>query len=298
MTFRGNDPPSDIERLRAVQRALQRLATAAEAPPDTAAALIDWGVHADDAAALSRFSAERTGVYGGLVGRTVLTALHNQLPMTCARIEASALRSTVLGFLAEQAPRSPYLRDVPFEVAIWAGPRWARDASIPGYLPDLARYELFMFAVGTAERGPRPRSGEPLSAERGVWLESTVHLARFDHAVHLLPEGEGDRTEPERATVQLLAYRDSDNDAQTMELTLPAMEILERLAAGTPLGPAIVEAAAALGRAVDPPWIEGISVLLSDLAARGALLGAAPRGEAQELQPETSPYRSWLAKGG
>ncbi len=291
---RGDDPASEIERLRAVQRALQRLATAPQAPPDTAGALLQWGVHADDAAALSRFPAERTGVYGGLVGRTVLTALHNQLPMTGARLQAEALRLTVERFLAEQAPRSPYLRDLPFEVAIWAGPQWAGDPSIPGYLPDLARYELFMFAVGTAERGPRPEAAEPLAAERGVWLEGTVHLARFDHAVHLLPEDPDDRTEPERAAVQLLAYRDSDNETQTLELTPAAMEILERLSAGAPLGRAIVEAAAALGHAVDAPWVEGISGLLSDLAERGALLGAAPRSEPR---PEASPFRGWLARG-
>lgn len=289
---------ADMERLRAVQRALQRLATATEPPQGGAAALIEWGVHADDAAALSRFSAERTGVYGGLVGRTVLTALHNQLPMTAARIDGEVLRRTAERFLAEQAPRSPYLRDVPFEVAIWAAPRWAGDPSIPEYLPDLARYELFMFAVGTAERGPRPQAAEPLAAERGVWLDGTVHLARFGHAVHLLPEDDGDTSEPERAAVSLLAYRDSDNETQTMELTPPAMEILERLAAGAPLGRAIVEAAAALGQTVGAQWIEGISALLSDLAERGALLGAAPQGETPAPQLETSPYQNWLAGRG
>src|SRR5262249_22254531 len=153
---------------------------------------------------------------------------------------------------------------------------WAGDPAIPAHLPDLARHELVLFAACAAERGAQPAAPEPLAADRGVWLDGTVHLARFRHAVHLLPDDTASTAEPERADTRLLVYRDAENEAQTIELTAPALEILDRLAAGAPLGRAIVEAAAAFERAVDATWIEGISGLLADLASRGAVLGAAP----------------------
>ena len=112
---------AEIERLRAVQRAVVRLSTE-EAPEDAKGALGSWGVHPEDAGALGSFSRERTGVYAGLVGGTVLASVKNKLPLTAARIEAAALKSMVQAFLAEQAPRSPYLRDVPFELVMWAAP--------------------------------------------------------------------------------------------------------------------------------------------------------------------------------
>jgi hypothetical protein len=309
------NPDPDLARLLAVQRAVTRLASSAEAPEDGPAALVSWGVAPEDAAALGAYPRPRAGVYGALVAGTVLSAVKNQLPMTAARMSEEALADTVRAFLAERAPRSPYLRDVPFEVAMWAAPRWSCDPDLPACLSDLARHELLLFAASTTERGARswsrwgrerpqtpargarPEAIAPLAADQGVWLEDTVHLARFGHAVHLLPEDPADRTEPERRDVALLVYRDPDNEPRTLVLTAGAMEIVTRLADGAPLGVAITESAAALGQSVDAAWIEGISAVLADLADRGALLGARAPGAALAERTESSPHRRWLATG-
>jgi hypothetical protein len=180
---------------------------------------------------------------------------------------------------------------------MWAAERWTAGANVPVCVPDLARYELFLFATGTTERGARPERAEALAADRGVWLEGSVHLARFEHAVHAIPEEEGDLSEPERREVALLAYRDGENDVRKLELTLPAMAILERLYRGAPLGRAIAEAAQALGRPVDAPLIEGISKVLADLSERGALLGPATEGAPLPDRAERSPFHGWLMRG-
>jgi hypothetical protein len=200
-------------------------------------------------------------------------------------------------FLEEAPPRSPYLRDVPFEFAIWAARRWSSFPHVPAYALDLARFELLLFAAGTAERGPRPRVTEPLAADRGVWLDGSVHLARFAHAVSALSDAEGETGSlpaPERRDLALLVYRDADR----IELTPPAMTIFELLAGGAPLGRAIEESARAFGRAIDAAWIDGISNLLADLAARGALLGPAPAGGPPPDRATHSRYWHWLVNGG
>jgi hypothetical protein len=291
-----SDVPADLARLLAIQRAVQRLALSPDAPEDPAATFVRAGVDPADARALGSFSPERTAVYGWLVGRTVLTAIQNQLPATARRLPEEQVASLARRFLEEAPPRSPYLRDVPFEFAMWAAAHW-RSGGVPPYLPDLARFELLAFAVGSAEAGPRPAAPEPLAADRGVWLDGSVHLARFDHAVHLLFDGGAEDREPDARSLALLMYRDHENEIRWIEMAPLAAEVLVRLLAGAPLGMAIREAAGALGREMDAGLIEAISGVLSDLAGRGALLGASPAGDAAPERADSSPYRQWLAAG-
>lgn len=280
----------ELARLRAIQRAVQRLATSPEPPEGGVAALARDGMQEEDARALSAFSRERTGVYGGLVGRTVLGAVQNQLPATARHLSESARVALVQRFLEEAPPRSPYLRDVPFEFAMWMEGQWGA-LGVPAHLPDLARFELLAFAAGSAESGPRPAEPAPLAADRPVWLDGTVHLARLDHAVHLLLAGEDTPPLPEQRPVALLVHRDADNEVRWLELDPTSMEALRLLVHGTPFGEAIRETARALGRPLDASLIETVSATLADLATRGALLGASPP---ERAPPDSSPYRAWL----
>jgi hypothetical protein len=293
------DEPTDAPaRLAAIQRALQRLATSPRAPEEAFAALVAGGAHPEDARALAASPPARLGVYGGLIGGTIARAIENQLPRTSARLSAlGRLHDDTRRFLDESPPRSHYLRDVPFEFAQWAAAVWAADPEVPPFVPELARFELLEFAVGTAERGPGVPRREELAADRGVALEGTAHVARFRYAVHLLPEDPADRSEPERLDVALLVYRDGANEVRQIALTPLAMQILERLlGARAPLGRAVEEGCRALGGAVDQEAIDGVARLLSGLAERGVVLGAAPPG-APEGVP-TSPFRGWLTGGG
>jgi hypothetical protein len=289
----------DVERLRAVERALQRLATG-DPPLDVPGTLRDLGVHPDDAREIGALSPERLGVYRSLVFGTVKGTLSSQTPRTASRLEeARALDALVGAFLREGAPRARYLRDVPFEIVAWADGGWRRPASVPPTWAEIARFELLTFAAGNALRGPRPERAAPLALERGVWLDGSVHLARFDHAVHLLPDDPGDRAEPERRPSFVLSYRDADNEARVIELSELAMAILSRLAEGAPLGASIEGACRERRVELQRSVTDGASLVLSDLADRGVLLGAAPEpgGARLPAREELSPHWRWLLDG-
>ncbi|WP_434042199.1 MULTISPECIES: HvfC/BufC N-terminal domain-containing protein [Sorangium] len=306
----GQPPPE----LAALQRALQRSVS----EPDEAAIAADpraWlaraGLEGADLEAMASLPPGRLLLYRSLIRRGLTGAIRAGIPRTAARLGAR-FEADVARFLDVELPRSRYLRDVAPEFVGFAAPRWAEDPEVPAYLADLARHELAAFAASCAEPdgdaagGPAdaagepgapgelgapgaldaagaPASGEELSLDRGARFQRAAALLRHEHAVHRLEDGEAARDVPAREPTSLLVYRDAGHEVRFLELTPLAAEILGRLLAGAALRDAVVEGCAALGRPVDGPVLESTAALLSDLAERGALLGAAapsrlPRG--------------------
>src|SRR5882672_2049548 len=114
------------------------------------------GVAADDVDAIVA-APHRLAVYRSLVRNGLADVIVRMLPRTRARLNAACARlfdADVSRFLEEIGPRTHYLRDVPRELFAWAGPRWAADARVPAYLPDLAAHELACFAVAASEERP------------------------------------------------------------------------------------------------------------------------------------------------
>ncbi|XYH94588.1 putative DNA-binding domain-containing protein [Sorangium sp. So ce1128] len=300
-----NEPPPE---LAALQRALQRSVS----EPDGAAIAADpraWlagaGIEGADLEAMASLPPGRLLLYRSLIRRGLTGAIRAGIPRTAARLGAR-FEADVARFLEVELPRSRYLRDVAFEFVGFAAPRWGEDPEVPAYLADLARHELAAFAASCAEAdeeeagepgelgapgardtrdaahapGPAhapdaPASGEELSLDRGARFQRAAALVRYEHAVHRLEGGESARDVPAREPTRLLVYRDAGHEVRFLELTPLAAEILGRLLAGAALRDAVVEGCAALGRPVDGPVLESTAALLSDLAERGALLGAA-----------------------
>ncbi|XXT16463.1 putative DNA-binding domain-containing protein [Sorangium sp. So ce429] len=289
----SNAPPPE---LAALQRALQRSVS----EPDGAAMAADpraWlagaGIEGADLEAMASLPPGRLLLYRSLIRRGLTGAIRAGIPRTAARLGAR-FEADVARFLEVELPRSRYLRDVAFEFVGFAAPRWGEDPEVPAYLPDLARHELAAFAASCAEadeeeagapgaRGTRdaadardaPDFREELSLDRGARFQRAAALVRYEHAVHRLEGGESARDVPAREPTRLLVYRDAGHEVRFLELTPLAAEILGRLLAGAALRDAVVEGCAALGRPVDGPVLESTAALLSDLAERGALLGAA-----------------------
>ncbi|XXY52645.1 putative DNA-binding domain-containing protein [Sorangium sp. So ce269] len=291
-----NTPPPE---LAALQRALQRSVS----EPDGAAIAADpraWlagaGLEGADLEAMASLPPGRLLLYRSLIRRGLMGAIRAGIPRTAARL-AARFEADVARFFEVELPRSRYLRDVAFEFVGFAAPRWAEDPEVPAYLADLARHELAAFAASCAEAdeeeagepgapGARdtrdaadardaPASREELSLDRGARFQRAAALVRYEHAVHRLEGGESARDVPAREPTRLLVYRDAGHEVRFLELTPLAAEILGRLLAGAALRDAVVEGCAALGRPVDGPVLESTAALLSDLAERGALLGAA-----------------------
>ncbi|AUX45855.1 hypothetical protein SOCE26_073510 [Sorangium cellulosum] len=279
----GGQPAPAPPELAALQRALQRSVS----EPDGAAIAADpraWlaraGLDGPDLDAMASLPPKRLLLYRSLVRSGLTSAIRNEIPRTAARLGA-LFEAYVSRFLAEELPRSPYLRDVAFEFVAFAAPRWAADPEVPSYLADLARHELAAFVAACAEpegaAAGAPGSGDELSLDRGARFQRAATLVRYEHAVHRLQGGEAARDVPAREPVSLLVYRDAEHEVRYLELTPLAAEILGRLLEGETLRDAVVAGCAALGRPVDGPVLESTAAFLSDLAERGALLGASPQ---------------------
>ncbi len=239
---------------------------------DADAFLARYDFSADDRAVL-RADFERLLVYRGLVRGTLREAVALAIPRTLARL-GSVFDEYFERFLAERGPRTHYLRDVTTELLDFCAPLWAEDARVPAWAHDLARHEALQIVVSSLREAVTARELGPLELERGLCFVEAARVARYAFAVHRLVSDETDRTPPERVPTALFVYRDPEHDVRYLELSPLAAALLERLLRGETLKASLLAACAET--ATDPTAaLEGTARLLADLAARGALLGAA-----------------------
>jgi hypothetical protein len=239
------------------------------------------GVEPDDIEAIVA-APPRLAVYRSLVRNGLGAVVQRMLPRTRARMNAACsgrFDADLAAFAEEVGPRTHYLRDVPAELFAWAGPRWRADATVPGYLVDLATYELTAFAVSASSCAHTAGAGAAVAVaiERPLAFAESVRLTQLAWAVHELPASEDDTAEPARRDVHLLAYRDADHIVRWLELTTLAAAVVVRLLAGEALGDA-VKAACADHDVVPGAVLPDVARLLADLGERGVVLGARERG--------------------
>jgi hypothetical protein len=270
--------PLIIERSTAALAAVIRQQRAPEAMQDDLAAYLRaQGVEGEDLEAMLAVGAERMLVYRKLVHNRLRNTTAEFLVRTVARLGFARYRHDFEAFVEHHAPRSPYLRDVPPEFVEWVGPRWAADPEVPAYLPDLARHELLDFEVRNDPLGGEPATDLPLALDRPLRFDGTARLIRYEHAVHRLPKGKKDRSEPDAEPTRLLVYRDVEHQPRYLALTPFAAELLRALLdERKAVQPGLLAAAAALGEPLDDDKLGSAAQLFADLGERGVLLGAEP----------------------
>jgi hypothetical protein len=221
---------------------------------------------------------QRVLLYRRLVRNNLLGVVGRMMPRARARVNDpwGAFDASFDAFLAEVAPRTHYLRDVPAEFLAWAGPGWALRTGVPGYAADLAAYELVHFQIAAAPPLSAAAAVDEVALDRRLVFCPARRLVRFGHAVHELGEDLEDRTEPEQRSVALLAYRDPENTVRFLELSPLAASLAERLLTGDALGVAVAAACTAVGTPVTPEILSGTARVLADWGERGLLLGAEP----------------------
>jgi hypothetical protein len=269
----------EASREEALQRAIAEACFGAAAGEAMARDLRGWlethGVARDDVEAILA-APPRLGVYRSLVRSGLSSIVLRMLPRTRARMNrarAGSFDYDVAAFVDAVGPRTHYLRDVPAELVAWAEPRWRADARLPPYLPDLALHELAHFAVAAAAPASSTPELAELALDRPLAFVDSMRLQRYAWAVHELSADEEATDEPARREVRLLAYRDASHAVRWLELSPLATAVLDRLAAGDALGPAVEGACA--GSGVAPASVlPDVARLLADLGARGVLLGA------------------------
>lgn len=225
----------------------------------------------EDADALLE-SLPRLSVYRDLVRGNLKEALRLSIPRSIARL-GPVFDEYFDRFLAEQAPRSHYLRDVTPELLDFCEPLWSADARVPGWALALARHEALHIQVSAMPALPRGHVAAGLSLEHGVALSEALRVVHYDHAVHELPEDEDDRSAPAERDVWLLVYRSPEHDVRYLELSPVARRIVQRLLAGNTLGEAVQGAAADGNAALSEALLSGAAQLLADLAERGVVWG-------------------------
>jgi hypothetical protein len=235
--------------------------------------LEERGVGAEDRAALLADGVERLLLYRELVRETLRDAVLIAIPRSAARL-GDQFEEYLALFLQERGARSHYLREVAREFLDFCEPRWHADARVAPYIPDLARHESLCIEVGS-QATSGDRSGSALELERGVRFIEAARLVEYAYAVHQLSESEADRTPAAARRTWLLVYRSPEHEVRYLELTALAAGILKRLLnERCTLRAALEDACREAGVALDARVIEGAARVLSDLAERGALLGA------------------------
>lgn len=272
-----------IASLSGIQRGMSRIILDREGPrslpEDPEGWLREQGVQPPDHTAMAEVGAPRLLVYRSLVRGGLSSVTRAFLARTVARLGDEGFSRSFDSWLHEQPPRSRYLRDIPAEFVQWAAGAWPKDPEVPDYLVDLARLEILESEVDAAPDPPVPEGMvDSLTLDRPLVWNGALTLARFDHAVHTLPEDEDDRTVPAREPTRLLVYRDTDHRVRTLALSSLAIEVLHRLIdEGATVQEAIPAGAAAAAEAVDGEVLGRLSALLADLAERGVLRGSAPK---------------------
>jgi hypothetical protein len=206
----------------------------------------------------------RVAIYRRLVRNTLEGVVYKLLPRTREHMGV-AFDDSVARFLEEEAPRTHYLRDVPFEFVRWATPRWKDEGAAP-WLVDLARHEIASFAVSTVPHLPEPKA-EEVALDRPLLFNSLVRIERYAHVIH------EDAVPPDARDIALLYYRDDAHALRTLELTPLAAALLER-APSMPLQQAIAKSCEETNIAMNDETLASIARLLADLGERGILLGA------------------------
>lgn len=215
---------------------------------------------------------ERLLVYRRLVRRTLRSAMTISMPRAVARLGA-VFDEYFDRFLAERGPRTHYLRDVTTEFLDFSESALRNDARVPSYLCDLARHEALAIAIGATAPRHAPPLGE-LDLDRGLVFTDAARLARYQFAVHLLPDDADDRSEPRAEATALFVYRSPEHDVRYLSLTPLAADIVAELLAGKTLRNAVLTATERRGLSPDANVLEGTARVLADLAERGAVLGA------------------------
>jgi hypothetical protein len=227
---------------------------------DPAAWAATKGLGAGDAEVVQRY-AKRLWVYRELVEFALADPLNDGFPIARALLEeAGEWEACLRAFLAARAIPSPYYRDIaPAFVAWlaesgWGAERWPFLLSLAHW--ERTEMELLRHPDGA---GPSPLLAEPAPGLRAVFTEAR-HLA-YPFRVH---EATEEAPVPAAGEAYLLAWRDGDDDFQSLALSAHASALVGRLLDNDTLE----EAAAAIG----VTYAEALP-LLEDLRARGVLLG-------------------------
>jgi hypothetical protein len=231
---------------------------------------------------------ERWRVYRRMARRRLEDCILDGFPRTTQLLGEGRMHAVVERFFDEAPPRSPYLRDVPQELAAFFERNIrsfdARAGDAPPWLLELVRHEATLLDVGFTSQEVSGRAtaeeeaGEEvaaLSMERPAVLSPAHRILRARFAVHRLGD-DGDASAVVEGPFALCLYRDpTTHRVRALELTDVAASLLEEIGlCDRPLVEVLRAVAEKEGVPVDAVFVTGVTDLIADLMERGLWLGS------------------------
>jgi hypothetical protein len=227
----------------------------------------------------------RWRVYRRMARTRLQDCILDAFPRYFALIGPERAQALIEAFFDEAPPRSPYLREIPQEVARHLEAR-ARAGTLPDdarlssdAVVELVRHEAAILDVGfTSEEvgaAANPDCIVALSMELPPVLSPAHRLLRARWSVHRLDDAL-DLAAVVEGPFALCLYRDPETHrVRSLELTPVAAALLEEAEKGDrPLVEILKAVAAREGVPIDGPFVAGVSELVGDLMERGLWLGS------------------------
>ena len=214
---------------------------------------------------------ERWLMYRRMVRERLYGMMRAGLPKTAALLGAKAFDDAASRYLAEEGPRSRYIREVVPALVRHALPRW-EDAA-PAHLADLARYEVAKWQAASLEW--EVEDARELDFEGVPVFNPSLCVVAVRYRVDKLTES--DEASPPRLEEphHALVYR---KPASSRVFTYVLNDMGGRLVAAWRNGGSCADGARAvlaeLQREPDARFIDGMAGVLADLVEQKILLGS------------------------
>ena len=225
----------------------------------------------------ARVAANRMRVYREIVYSNLEASLAGCFPV-CKKVLGKRLwHKLVRGFFVHHQSHSPLFRQIPEEFLAFLGQAIsiADLPPMPGYLNNLAHYEWIELAVSAAEQDndwERINADGDLLAGTPV-LAAAMALLSYDYPVQAISPRFKPR-QPLPQAVNLLVFRDADDQVRFIELNALTARLLSLLQAQDLSGREALEQIAEEIRHPDPEtMVEFGRAVLEDLRQQGAILG-------------------------
>ncbi|PKO54250.1 MAG: DUF2063 domain-containing protein [Betaproteobacteria bacterium HGW-Betaproteobacteria-2] len=225
----------------------------------------------------ARVAANRMRVYREIVYNNLESSLAGCFPV-CKKVLGKRLwHKLVRGFFAHHQSHSPLFRQIPEEFLAFLGRahQFADIPQLPGYLNNLAHYEWIELAVSAAEPDndwSRIDVHGDLLTGMPV-LATAMALLSYDYPVQVISPRFKPK-QPLQQAVNLLVFRDADDQVRFIELNALTARLLSLLQAHDLTGRQALQQIAEEIRHPDPvAMMEFGRAVLEDLRQQGVILG-------------------------
>lgn len=223
---------------------------------------------------------ERWLLYRTMVRDRLRDMIAVGLPRTLDLLDEGAFRACFDRWLHEAPPQTRYIREIVPAFVAFALPGWSRDAALPPWTADLARYETARWEVWYQPNPPTDT--EELAFDRRPCVNPALRVLRLSHPVHTrrAPE-EPCPSEP----THLAVFRTPELRVDVWTLNAMTADLLEAWQAGEQtITESVREAAHRRDVSIGPGFVDKLSETMARFVEKGVLLGSQP-----EVTPGTDP---------